>query len=497
MPVAALSFGSLGDITEVVHILYELKEAVIDGVGAYTEYQEAMESLDRFISGLETLGHLQARTNSMSNTGDVAALTGQRIPSPESLAIEQINKSLEATKRIAADFQVRLRRYDARWVLSSPRKDLDAMRSKLSYENGIIHSAMSGLLTHILLTGLMALDTTIKDTLSRVPRSPGEVSFLILIDMMNERRHVPMYLCGTREEFHGFLLFVFRQTACLTFIQRHDYDLDREGHMNENITVAAWEELARPNVTVTMAAIMRMYEGALERGCCPQCRKPSLSGGSTAKCQYCTTSWSEVTFPEDEVVKEGNAVLGCDRYEEVQFLKRIKTIWVRARRALSSSHLGSDDNPPAASHQDYEEERHQASVPSGISAMLAGSKPSAGSEGLRAPGELGQPGGSGGSGGLKEVGGMRLGRNPHSEGLGRFEHTIKLNDLLQRSYGARALTWETFYYGPAHSSHMVAVAYINGVEYGRGSAWTLHVAREQAAGLAYHALYNQIYNGIP
>ncbi|KAJ3559003.1 hypothetical protein NM688_g611 [Phlebia brevispora] len=74
---------------------------------------------------------------------------------------------------------------------------------------------------------------------------------------------------------------------------------------------------------------------------------------------------------------------------------------------------------------------------------------------------------------------------------------MQLNNLLQRSYGTHALTWATNQTGPQHSTPWTAVAYINGVEYGRGSGWTQGDAKEQAAGLAYPALYHQIYNRYP
>ncbi|KAI0785300.1 hypothetical protein BC629DRAFT_1440418 [Irpex lacteus] len=73
---------------------------------------------------------------------------------------------------------------------------------------------------------------------------------------------------------------------------------------------------------------------------------------------------------------------------------------------------------------------------------------------------------------------------------GNSEHSrLQLNNLLQRSYGTGALQWQCYQTGPQHISPWIAIAYINGVEYGRGQGHTQGAAKEQAAAAAYNGFH--------
>ncbi|KAI0783363.1 hypothetical protein C8Q75DRAFT_444198 [Abortiporus biennis] len=65
---------------------------------------------------------------------------------------------------------------------------------------------------------------------------------------------------------------------------------------------------------------------------------------------------------------------------------------------------------------------------------------------------------------------------------------LQLNNVLQRSYGTRALDWTDSHYGPEHAGYWESVVYIRGVEYGRGKGATQSEAREVAAQHAYNHL---------
>jgi len=75
---------------------------------------------------------------------------------------------------------------------------------------------------------------------------------------------------------------------------------------------------------------------------------------------------------------------------------------------------------------------------------------------------------------------------------------LLLNNLLQVSLGTAALRWDTFQDGPQlNVAPWVAVAYIQNVEWGRGSAHNLAAAKEEAARRAYRALHKQLYGVYP
>ncbi|GJE86257.1 double-stranded RNA binding motif-containing protein [Phanerochaete sordida] len=74
---------------------------------------------------------------------------------------------------------------------------------------------------------------------------------------------------------------------------------------------------------------------------------------------------------------------------------------------------------------------------------------------------------------------------------------LRLNNLLQSSWGTQSLRWEAFQNGPQNSAPWVAVAYIKNVEWGRGTAHSLGAAKEEAARVAYRALHRQLYGIDP
>lgn len=74
---------------------------------------------------------------------------------------------------------------------------------------------------------------------------------------------------------------------------------------------------------------------------------------------------------------------------------------------------------------------------------------------------------------------------------------LHLNNLLQASLGTHALRWEAYQDGPQNVAPWVAIAYIQNVEWSRGSAHTLGAAKEEAARRAYRILYRQLYGADP
>ncbi|EKM61459.1 uncharacterized protein PHACADRAFT_204628 [Phanerochaete carnosa HHB-10118-sp] len=74
---------------------------------------------------------------------------------------------------------------------------------------------------------------------------------------------------------------------------------------------------------------------------------------------------------------------------------------------------------------------------------------------------------------------------------------LQLNNLLQISWGVHSLRWEQSQTGSQHSSPWVAVAFIQNVEWGRGQAHSLGAAKEEAARVAYRALYRHLYHVDP
>lgn len=70
---------------------------------------------------------------------------------------------------------------------------------------------------------------------------------------------------------------------------------------------------------------------------------------------------------------------------------------------------------------------------------------------------------------------------------------LQLNNLLQRSYGVYALQWRDHHHGLERNGVWESIAYIRGIEYGRGSGPRIGDAHEAAASIAYAQLYAQLY----
>ncbi|EGO05251.1 hypothetical protein SERLA73DRAFT_129097 [Serpula lacrymans var. lacrymans S7.3] len=68
-------------------------------------------------------------------------------------------------------------------------------------------------------------------------------------------------------------------------------------------------------------------------------------------------------------------------------------------------------------------------------------------------------------------------------------YRMELNNVLQQRDGSTsALTWEAFSTGPLHDPTWTYIAYIKGVEYGRGQGRGKDIAKELAAQRALIAL---------
>ncbi|KIM76683.1 hypothetical protein PILCRDRAFT_826077 [Piloderma croceum F 1598] len=61
-------------------------------------------------------------------------------------------------------------------------------------------------------------------------------------------------------------------------------------------------------------------------------------------------------------------------------------------------------------------------------------------------------------------------------------HRVQLNNYVQQMYkNSTSLSWDIQQQGPEHQPSWEAVAYINHVEYGRGTASRKDLASEEAA----------------
>lgn len=78
------------------------------------------------------------------------------------------------------------------------------------------------------------------------------------------------------QDFHEYLLFLFRNSAGNTFVRRGEYILTND----DTEDAYMWQALARPGATLTMAAIVRVPISKLEKGYCPKCRKINESTGA-------------------------------------------------------------------------------------------------------------------------------------------------------------------------------------------------------------------------
>ncbi|KAG0707581.1 hypothetical protein DFH29DRAFT_1066282 [Suillus ampliporus] len=74
------------------------------------------------------------------------------------------------------------------------------------------------------------------------------------------------------------------------------------------------------------------------------------------------------------------------------------------------------------------------------------------------------------------------------------QNRLALNNLLQQRYGASAAThlrWEGVRDGPDNNPTWTFIAYIDDIEYGRGSGSNKGTAKEIAAGVAFMQLRTQ------
>lgn len=77
------------------------------------------------------------------------------------------------------------------------------------------------------------------------------------------------------------------------------------------------------------------------------------------------------------------------------------------------------------------------------------------------------------------------------------QNRLGLNNLLQQRYGSSAanhLRWEFFKDGADHEATWTFIAYIDDIEYGRGSGSDKGTAKETAAGVALRQLQGQLAN---
>ncbi|KAJ3483497.1 hypothetical protein NLI96_g6279 [Meripilus lineatus] len=73
-------------------------------------------------------------------------------------------------------------------------------------------------------------------------------------------------------------------------------------------------------------------------------------------------------------------------------------------------------------------------------------------------------------------------------GSGKEEHRMKLNNYLQNHGGKERLTWKEETAGPQSGVSWTMIAYIDGVEHGRGTETSKGKAKEIACEQAYKAL---------
>ncbi|TFK53877.1 hypothetical protein OE88DRAFT_1625558, partial [Heliocybe sulcata] len=66
---------------------------------------------------------------------------------------------------------------------------------------------------------------------------------------------------------------------------------------------------------------------------------------------------------------------------------------------------------------------------------------------------------------------------------------MQLNNYLQLSQQNNILTWEQSCSGPAHARVWTVIAYIRNIEYGRATAATVSIAKEEAARQTLAALH--------
>ncbi|KAG1771289.1 hypothetical protein EDD22DRAFT_864216 [Suillus occidentalis] len=77
------------------------------------------------------------------------------------------------------------------------------------------------------------------------------------------------------------------------------------------------------------------------------------------------------------------------------------------------------------------------------------------------------------------------------------QNRLGLNNLLQQRYGSSAanhMRWEFFQGGAQHETIWTCIAYIDDIEYGRGSGSDKGTAKEIAAGVALRQLQGQLAN---
>ncbi|KZT21391.1 hypothetical protein NEOLEDRAFT_1099326 [Neolentinus lepideus HHB14362 ss-1] len=73
--------------------------------------------------------------------------------------------------------------------------------------------------------------------------------------------------------------------------------------------------------------------------------------------------------------------------------------------------------------------------------------------------------------------------------MAALEHArMRLNNVLQGPLRDRRLTWEDYSEGPPHNVTWTSIAYLNNIEWGRGTGPSRGAAKENAARAVLDAL---------
>ena len=109
---AALAFGSFGDFVSLVQVANELRIAILNNRGAYTEYLQLVDELDKLIALLGSVERTQQ---------DFTRITGGAYDQDLQAYAETFHRSVNDTKAMILQFKARLASYGVR--LHQPSTD--------------------------------------------------------------------------------------------------------------------------------------------------------------------------------------------------------------------------------------------------------------------------------------------------------------------------------------------------------------------------------------
>ncbi|PSR71597.1 hypothetical protein PHLCEN_2v12527 [Hermanssonia centrifuga] len=295
MPVAIFSFGFFGDIITLCQLIIEFKNPLSGSQESYDEFTALVEELDLFALSVKPIERILRKVqdcSSAQHSTTTLALADFRDE------ISTTKAAVDACQTLLIKWKARLDRYSkqpmttsrwrsayrkVRWHFSSTRKDIATFRTELGSKASAIDRIFISLM----------LEQRICKLLSQIPPTLV-VEFITFTDMLDRKMPITMENCSDRKRFHKYLLYLFGDSAGLSYVQSGDYDVTEQE--TEEGVADRWDMIVKPGSSLVMSALLRRVVPFpdLQRRECPTCERVNdiqTQSRKSTTCQYCNTTF--------------------------------------------------------------------------------------------------------------------------------------------------------------------------------------------------------------